>query len=137
MTGIVLDTNVLISAVLKKDGLESRVVALALNKKVQMYVTEPIFLEYGQVLRYPRLKFTEREVSAFLTRLRQASSFIVPKNTLNISPHEPDNRFLECAEQAGADFLVSGNTKHFPNLYKKCNIVNARQFLSLLAKGKF
>jgi predicted nucleic acid-binding protein len=41
-----------------------------------------------------------------------------------------DNRFLECAESAGADFLVTGNRRHFPKVWKTARIVNAREFLS-------
>ena len=137
MTGIVLDTNVVVSAVLKKDGMESRVVSLVLNKKIQLYLTEPILSEYEQVLAYPKLKFEPSEVTAFLSFLRKVSLFVEPQTKLAISPDEPDNRFLECAEQAQADFLVTGNARHFPEQYKSTKIVNARQFLYLLAKGAF
>ena len=56
-----------------------------------------------------------------------------PGITHRISTHEPDNRFLECAEAAAADFLVTGNTRHFPKSWKTTKIVNARQFLDVLA----
>lgn len=49
-----------------------------------------------------------------------------------ISPDEPDNRFLECAEAADADYLVTGNKKHFPNQWKRTRIVNARELLDTL-----
>ena len=43
-----------------------------------------------------------------------------------------DNRFLECTEAAGADYLVTGNKKHFPAMYKNTRIVDAREFLDLI-----
>jgi hypothetical protein len=49
MIGLILDTNVLVSANLNSDGLEALVVSLALNRKVQLYVSEPILAEYEQV----------------------------------------------------------------------------------------
>jgi predicted nucleic acid-binding protein len=52
MIGLILDTNVLVSANLNGDGLEALVVSLALNRKVQLYVSEPILAEYEQVLLY-------------------------------------------------------------------------------------
>ena len=52
MIGLILDTNVLVSANLNGDGLEALVVSLALNRKVQPYVSEPILAEYEQVLLY-------------------------------------------------------------------------------------
>jgi predicted nucleic acid-binding protein len=52
--------------------------------------------------------------------------------TLSISPHESDNRILECAEAARADYLVTGNTKHFPDRHKTTMIVSGRQFLDIM-----
>jgi predicted nucleic acid-binding protein len=46
MIGLILDTNVLVSANLKSDGREALVVSLGLNRKVQLYVSEPILAEY-------------------------------------------------------------------------------------------
>jgi predicted nucleic acid-binding protein len=49
---------------------------------------------------------------------------------LTDAKHEPDNRFLECAELAGAEFLVTGNKRHFPIDWKPSKIVNAREFIT-------
>jgi predicted nucleic acid-binding protein len=46
-----------------------------------------------------------------------------------VSPDERDNRFLECAESAGADFLVTGNRQHYPSVWKTTRIVNARELI--------
>jgi predicted nucleic acid-binding protein len=45
---------------------------------------------------------------------------------------EPDNRFLECAEAAGAEFLVTGNKRHFPQRWKTTRVANAREVLALI-----
>ena len=129
MIGLVLDTNVLVSANLSDEGLEALVVSLAVNQKIQLYVSEPILREYEQVLRYPRLKFEPREVAQFLARLRRNSVLVMPTHTVSASPDEADNRFLECAEAAGADFLVTGNKKHFPKRWKTTEVVNSRELL--------
>ncbi len=42
------------------------------------------------------------------------------------------NRFLECAEAAQADFLVTGNIRHFPKHYKTTTVVKTREFLNTL-----
>lgn len=129
MTGVVLDTNVLVSANLNDDGLEAFVVSLALAGLLQFYVSEPILQEYERVLRYPRLKFLPEQVTAFLLLLRQKSVIVAPTHIATEAKHEPDNRFLECAEKAGAGFLVTGNLRHFPTRYENTRIVNARQLL--------
>jgi uncharacterized protein len=41
-----------------------------------------------------------------------------------------DDCFLECAEAAQADFLITGNKRHFPKRWKGTEIVNAREFLT-------
>ena len=129
MISVVLDTNVVVSANLNDEGLEAFVVSLALNQQVRFHVSAPILAEYEQVLRYPRLKFLPADISRFLQKVRRTSSLVKPPQTVTACRHEPDNRFLECAEAAKADYLITGNTKHFPNQWKTTRIVNARTFL--------
>jgi predicted nucleic acid-binding protein len=63
------------------------------------------------------------------------STMIAPATTLAVSPDETDNRFLECAEAAGVDFLVTGNRRHFPNVWKTTRIVCARELVEFVLKG--
>jgi predicted nucleic acid-binding protein len=42
------------------------------------------------------------------------------------------NRFLECADAAGAEYIIAGNTKHFPQIFEKIKIVTPQQFLELV-----
>jgi predicted nucleic acid-binding protein len=57
------------------------------------------------------------------------STLILPAMTLAVSPDESDNRFLECAESAGVDFLVTGNLRHYPTDWKSTRIVGARELI--------
>jgi predicted nucleic acid-binding protein len=70
-----------------------------------------------------------REVGQFLTRLRRSCVLVRPLYTVSVSPDDSDNRFLECAEAANADFLVTGNKRHFPKRWKETEVVNARELL--------
>jgi putative PIN family toxin of toxin-antitoxin system len=132
MIGLILDTNVLVSANLNGDGLEALVVSLALNRRVQLYVSEPVLAEYEQVLLYARLKFSPQQVDRFMALVRRASALVGPAHTVSESTDDSDNRFLECAEAAGADFLVTGDKRHFPRRWKKTRIVNARELLGMI-----
>jgi len=132
---LVMDTNVLVSAILNDEGLEARVIVLALNRKIQLCVSEVILDEYRRVLLYSRLKFLPKEVRRLLTRLRRVSAVVAPARTLSISSDEPDNRFLECAETAHAEFLVTGDKRHFPTQWKITRVVNARELLSLIGSS--
>ncbi len=136
MIGVVLDTNVVVSANLKPDGAEAQVVSLALNERIQLYVSEPVLEEYEKVLRYARLKFVPQEVTRFLARLRRSSTVVAPGLQLDISKDVDDNRFYECAAEAKADYLVTGNARHFPEDYQNTKIVSAPQLLRLLVHRK-
>ena len=61
----------------------------------------------------------------------------MPKTHLDIIVFDPeDNRFLECAGEAKADFLITGNTKHFPSeKFQKTRIVSPAEFLIALVKN--
>jgi putative PIN family toxin of toxin-antitoxin system len=130
---LVLDTNVVVSALLKPQGLEDQVLRLGLAGKAELCVSPAVLAEYAIVLPRPRLKLQPQEVARALDKLRQGSTVVHPAFTLKLCRHEPDNRFLECAEAAASDYLVTGNTRHFPKKYRSTKVVTARQFLELLA----
>jgi putative PIN family toxin of toxin-antitoxin system len=127
---VVLDTNILVSAHLSPLGLEYRLFELALNRRLRLFVSAPILLEYETVLRRPKFPILPGKITESLALIRQNSTLIVPAITLTVSPDERDNRFLECAETAGAEFLVTGNRRHFPAVWKSTRIVNAREFVA-------
>lgn len=54
-----------------------------------------------------------------------------PKRTLTECPDPEDNRLLECAAAAAADYLITGNKRHFPTRWRKIMVVNAREFLEI------
>jgi predicted nucleic acid-binding protein len=53
---------------------------------------------------------------------------VTPTQTLSVSAHESDNRFLECSEAAEADYLVTGDSMHFPQSHKMTKIVTGPGF---------
>jgi uncharacterized protein len=131
----VLDTNVLVSGLLKPRGNERLVIALALRRKFVALVSEPIWTEYEAVLRRRELKLRPEEVGRTLAELRKVVDFVLPTQTLADSPDESDNRFLECADAGHADYLVTGNKRHFPARHGETLIVNARELIELFAPG--
>jgi putative PIN family toxin of toxin-antitoxin system len=131
---VVLDTNVLVSGLLKPDGNERRVLRLGLfARRITVLLSPAILREYEAVLPRPRLKLTASEVSQTLTALRAVAEWVEPDLTLRVTKDEPDNRFLECAVAGHAAYIVTGNARHFPRAYKRIQIVQARRLLELLA----
>ena len=56
---------------------------------------------------------------------------MVPKETINAIPDDPpDNRFLECAVEAEAEFLITGNSNDFSfESFREIRIVSPREFV--------
>jgi putative PIN family toxin of toxin-antitoxin system len=132
MIRIVLDTNVVISAHLKDKGAEARVFDLVANRLVSLCVSEAILTEYEGVLSRRKFSIDKERVNLSMDLIRDVAVLVSPTEVVSASSDEPDNRFLECAEEANADYLVTGNKRHFPNRWKDTIVVNARQFLELI-----
>jgi putative PIN family toxin of toxin-antitoxin system len=133
---VALDTNVVVSALLKPQGREDQVMRLALAGRLLLCVSPQVLTEYGRVLSSPKFKFQPEEVATALRQLEKAGSLFRPARILKISDDEPDNRFYECADAAQAAFLVTGNLRHFKKDYQAIKIVSARKLLDLLATGQ-
>jgi putative PIN family toxin of toxin-antitoxin system len=126
---VVLDTNVVVSAHLNPEGYERSVLDLALSGKLRMFVSEAILKEYESVLRRPKFRLKPPDVSRSLRLLRAAARIVAPYGQINVARDPSDNRFLECAEAAKADYLVTGNKRHFPKQWRQTLIVNARELV--------
>jgi predicted nucleic acid-binding protein len=68
-----------------------------------------------------------------LQLIKNRSNLVVPSRRLEVSADPDDNRFLECADAARADYLVTGNLRHFPRFWKKTKIITPREFIGLVA----
>jgi uncharacterized protein len=132
MLRVVLDTNVVVSAHLNADGYERFVLDLVLRRKLMLCVSQEILLEYEGVLRRAKFGIDPRNVTLSLQSIRNANRMVRPKQRRTVSPDPDDNRFLECAETAKADFLVTGNKRHFPKNWRQTKIVGARELIKLI-----
>lgn len=131
---VVLDTNIVVSAVLTRDGLESRILRLALNGELRLYTSLPILEEYVEVLARPKFHLSADGRQRIVEGLKNAAIVVTPRRRLMACSDPGDNMFLECAEMARADYLITGNLRHFPNTWKLTRVVSSRQFLSLHLK---
>ena len=123
----------LVSAVLVPAGNQAAILLLALRGQIAIYVSDPLLGEYEEGLRRPRRKLTPDRIDAARNARRKVAHSVSPRSTLSISPDDSDNRVLECAAAARADYLVTGNIKHFPLRLKNTVIVSGRQFLDMIA----
>jgi putative PIN family toxin of toxin-antitoxin system len=130
---LVIDTNVVVSAALNPDGLQRTTILLAISKPARLYVSAPILEEYAGVLSRPHLKIRKGVRLRLLQLIKNNSHLVVPSRRLEVSSDPDDNMLLECADAAGADYLITGNQRHFPKFWKKTKIITAREFVNLAA----
>jgi uncharacterized protein len=130
---LVVDTNIVVSAALKPDGLQRTVLLLAITKPARLFISKAILTEYSEVLARPELQIRKGLQRQLLDLLRKRAHFVTPAWILQMTSDPEDNMFLECADAARADYLVTGNVRHFPRFWKKTKVITSREFLSLVA----
>ncbi|MGB7729672.1 MAG: putative toxin-antitoxin system toxin component, PIN family [Candidatus Acidiferrum sp.] len=130
---LVIDTNVLVSAALKPAGLQRTVLLVAITKPARLYVSRDILEEYREVLSRKELGIRKGLRQQLMELIKSHSYTVATASRLEVTRDPDDNIFLECADAAKADYLVTGNRKHFPKFWKKTKIITAREFISLAA----
>ncbi len=68
----------------------------------------------------------------FLQLLEKNARFVAPVRQLQVTTDPDDNMFLECADAARADYLITGNIRHFPRYWKRTKIITSREFFSVI-----
>jgi putative PIN family toxin of toxin-antitoxin system len=130
---LVVDTNIVVSAALKPLGLQRTVFLLAITKPVGLYVSEPILAEYRDVLSRPELRIRKGLQRQFLDLIANRVRIVAPVRPLLVTSDPGDNIFVACADIARADYLVTGNPRHFPKFWKKTKIITSREFIGIVA----
>lgn len=130
---VVLDTNVILSG-LNFPGKEREVLELARLGRYQLYLSPFILGEAAGVLQRKFGWSAQRTEQAMLL-LRSWATVVRPKENVSvIERDDADNRVLECALEAGADFLVTGDRRDLLPLkeFKGTRIVPSSEFLAVL-----
>ncbi len=130
---LVLDTNIVVSAALKPEGLQRAVFLLAISKPARLYVSAAILEEYRTVLARPELRIRKGLQRQLLEFLENRAHVVSPSRMILATSDPGDDKFLECADEARADYLITGNTRHFPKFWRATKIINSREFITLAA----
>jgi len=130
---VVLDTNVLISALLFGGSL-SLVVRLWQEGKIVPLVSKETFDEFRRVLRYPKFSLSEEDIERIITEeiLPFFEVVDITNQAKNVCRDREDDKFLSCAISGLAHSIVSGD-EDLCNLrqYKGIRIVRASAFLKM------
>lgn len=131
---IVLDTNVLISALAFPGSKPDQVLDSVRRGQVDLFISPFILSELERVLR-EKFRFGKRETRARVNAIRSIAHLVQPiERVTAITANDDDNRILECALAAEAEFLVTGDREHLLPLetYREVKIVSPAHFLALL-----
>jgi|ERR1019366_8839057 putative PIN family toxin of toxin-antitoxin system len=129
---VVLDTNVVVSAHLNTNGLESFVLDLVLAGTVSFSVSDEILEEYGAVLGRAKFGIFSDLLAMSMELIRESATLVRPKHRVTVASDPDDNKFLECAEEAKADYLITGNKRHFPKTWGTTRVVSTRELLEAI-----
>jgi putative PIN family toxin of toxin-antitoxin system len=111
---VVLDANVFVSSILSAAGTPARILDAWRDERFQLMMSDAILDEIGRVLRYPKIVarhgWTDAEIDRFLHILTTLAINTPGSLMLDVIADDPsDNRYLECAVEGSADFVVSGD----------------------------
>jgi uncharacterized protein len=110
----VIDTNVLVSGLLSPAGNEALIILAVHQGLARPCVSAEVLEEYAEVLARPKFAFPPAEIAAVIAMFRNTGELFFPEGPASILPDPDDARFLHCAEAAQAEYLVTGNKRHFP-----------------------
>ncbi|MCI9358793.1 MAG: putative toxin-antitoxin system toxin component, PIN family [Lachnospiraceae bacterium] len=131
----VIDTNVLVSAMLKWNSIPGNVMELTFDGPIVPILNEQIVKEYREVLVRPKFHFTEEIVRDVLEDI-QSKGIYVDAEHLDIELPDPKDRvFYEVVMEKRKTedaYLVTGNIRHFP---KKAFIVTPREMIDIILSG--
>ena len=141
MIQIVLDTNVIISAILNPDGSPGKILDQVFDQEVSLCLSPPQIAEIRRVLRYPKIvdsikqkgrtvELEEEQIDKIVEIARVTTGQVTIKP---IATDPDDDRMLECAIEANADYIISGD-KHLKALgnFQGVPILTPRAFLDML-----
>lgn len=132
----IIDTNVIVSAMLKWDSVPGNILELALDGPIIPVLNHEILDEYRQVLLRPKFRLTERIVGDLLENIISRAVFVDAHSLMLELPDPKDIVFYEVTmEQRKTEnaYLVTGNLKHFPS---ERFVVTPRQMLDIIVKDE-
>jgi len=129
---VVLDTNIIISALIAKEGAPAKLFEKLIVEEIENYTNKEIIKELKEVLEREEItkRTTKKARNFILKQYLNNSMQIATKTKVKAVEHESDNKFIETALEANAEYVITGD-QHLLKLreFKKINILKAKEFL--------
>ncbi|HLD88793.1 MAG TPA: putative toxin-antitoxin system toxin component, PIN family [Candidatus Nanoarchaeia archaeon] len=106
----VLDVNILISAVIVRNGNEARILKAAHNNDFKIVTSLEILKEFREVISRHKFGFSENQIIRITLHIIESAEIVQPNIKMGVIKEDPsDNKIIECAVSANADCIVSGD----------------------------
>jgi len=139
---IVLDANLFASALIKPDSNPGKILGLVHQNQVELILSPAVIKEIKRILLYPKIKKyhrkTAEEIDAYFDDILMFAWIVEGNETVEVIKDDPtDNKYLACASEGEADYIVSGD-HHLLNIenYQEIEIIKAKAFLNVWAKQR-
>ena len=133
----VIDTNVIVSSMLKHDSIPGEILDLVISKTIVPLLNKEIIEEYEDVLKRNKFGFDNVEVDNLIVNLKTNSIFLEREQTLEEFIDEDDIVFYEIVMSARHTmdaFLITGNIKHYPI---RNYVVTPKQMIEIIKSKNF
>ena len=114
MQKVVIDTNVVVSAVISPTGNPAKIITQLFSGALLLHYCAEILGEYALVLSRSKLKIPPKIQSDILDAIRESGIMIVPSKS-DISMTDESDRIFYDTAKATSSFLITGNMKHYPS----------------------
>lgn len=133
---VVIDTNVLVSAVLKSHSVPGSIVELAFDGPIIPILNEAIEKEYREVLSHPKFHLPEDLIEGIMSTFHKRAIYVDAEHLDVELPDPKDLVFYEVVMEEQKEeeaYLVTGNIRHFPN---RPFIVTPREMLDIILRDQ-
>jgi putative PIN family toxin of toxin-antitoxin system len=125
---LVLDTNIIVSALLSPQGLPARILNLVLNRSAAIVYDNNVLAEYVDILSRERLKINQGLKNLVIDFIEKEGIYTIAAPQSLKFVDEDDRIFYELYKSGDVDYLITGNKKHFP---EEKGIITAREFIEI------
>lgn len=134
---IVLDTNVLVSGLLTPFGNCGEIVRMLTSDEITLCADSRILVEYEEVLSRPQFNIDPKKAATVIEYIQASAQTHAIVPLYQVLPDENDNPFMEVALSSGAECLVTGNLKHFPERCRAgMRVLTPKEFLDFFMNRK-
>jgi putative PIN family toxin of toxin-antitoxin system len=125
---IVLDTNIIVSAFINPKGTPGEIISLILARKITICYDNRILSEYTEILKRSKFDFDNILIDEFLSFIKENGEYIIAEPQKTKFSDEDDKIFYDVYKSSDANYIITGNKKHFP---KEKNIITPREYIEL------